>query len=187
MICKSREQVSQSKEKRRDERERPWRVAIAEVAKDGDGQVHGELGGDGNDVDLELRIEEAGQEEVAVDGIRRYRASAETASHHQMPSTSQSPCTPTKSSGNAVKKKRPYQLKIALPKLANLRTCLLIFRRSLSIMPSTTLLSKLSSSRSKPCGLEAPDPAEDGLRWLSKSRASTWPMRLWLELRDAMV
>ena len=46
------------------------------------------------------------------------------------------------------------QLRIALAKLAYLRTFRRIFRRSRSMAPSTTLLKKDSSSRSRPVGEE---------------------------------
>ena len=61
-------------------------------------------------------------------------------------------------------------------------------RRSRSTMPSTTLLSRLSSSRRRPCGVDERDVRLDGvgLRWRSKSRASTLPFAR-LEGREGML
>lgn len=86
------------------------------------------------------------------------------------------------------KQGRAHQLKMAHAKLRYRVTARLILRLSLSMIPSTTSLSKLSSSSNR-CGPECSEPSLLGAVFLllSKSSLSILPDALGLELRDRIV
>lgn len=180
MICKCRKKVSNTKHAAREKREWSRTVSIAEVAKKRHGQVHGDLGGYRNDVDLELGIVKVGQEEVAIEGVSRDGASAKTGQY--LVTTHLAIRNPSNKQGRA------YQLKMAHAKLRYRVTARLILRLSLSTIPSTTSLSKLSSSSNR-CGPECSEPSLLGAVFLllSKSSLSILPVALRLELRDRIV
>lgn len=178
LICKCSKKVTNTKHTTREKGEWARTVSIAEVAKKRHGQVHGDLGGYRNSVDLELGIVKAGQEEVAIEGVSCDGASAKTGQYlvpHPV------------ISNTANWQRRAYQLKMAHAKLRYRVTARLILRLSLSIMPSTTSLSKLSSSNR--CGPECSEPSLLGAVFLllSKSSLSILPVALRLELRDRIV
>jgi environmental stress-induced protein Ves len=68
MIRKRCEEISKAEERGRHDCQWAWRVSIADVANDRNGEVKGKLGCDRYGVYLVLRVVQAREEEVTIDG-----------------------------------------------------------------------------------------------------------------------
>lgn len=162
-VGQSRQEISDPEENGSGQAEQTTAVPVAQIADDRDGQVLGDFGGDGNGVDLKLAVVETGEKERTVE-------------------REGSDGTGTKASLQLVRACHRRTTGRAYTDQQRTAETKLVYRislrrnrwRSRSITPSTTILSRLTSSRSRPWSPPRSESRSDdrGIRCSSKLNLS---------------
>lgn len=162
-VGQSRQEISHPEENGSGQGEQTTAVTVAQIADDRDGQVLGNFGSDGNGVDLKLAVVETGEKERSVERERGDGTGTEASLKlvSGMPSTQR-------------QVRHTDQQRTAETRLAYRMILRRNRWRSRSITPSTTILSRLTSSRRRPWSPPRSESRSDdrGIRCSSKLNLS---------------